>query len=341
MELMRIAAICGVVVLHFNGYGGFEYVQPGSVNYWLLLILESLCICAVDLFILISGFFLCRTGKRRVAKALELVIQVMVIGLVRYLLGCLLGEESFRVQSVIGAMIPNNYFVTMYLAVYFLSPYLNILLDKLSEQQFRNLLVLWLILFSLWPTALDILSEGAGKWYPGMYPAGTAGSQYGYNIVNFLTMYLIGAYLYRRGGRLSLFSEGKMVGALIVCVTLLTLLQLVCPQTARSYCNPLVIILAVLVFLLLQQIKLQSRMINHLAKSALTCFLFHDFLLPYLVSEAIVTGNPLIMLIHIFLSAVGLYLLCWVVWFLYETLSKPLRRLLEKLTEKTDSVVSV
>ena len=34
VELLRILAICGVILLHFNGYGGFAYAQPESLNYW-------------------------------------------------------------------------------------------------------------------------------------------------------------------------------------------------------------------------------------------------------------------------------------------------------------------
>ncbi len=341
VELLRILAICGVIVLHFNGYGGFSYAQSGTVNYWVLLILESLCICAVDLFILISGYFLCASGKRRIVKALELVLQVVVIRLIRYALGCLLGLEEFRLISMIGAMVPNNYFVTMYLALYFLSPYINLLLEKLTDKQLRNLLVLWLALFSLWPTVLDVFSEVAGKWYSGMYPAGTAGSQYGYNMVHFVTMYLLGAYLRKNEGKVATISAKKQTVAMVICVAVLTLLQTVCPMTARSYCNPLVIAMAVLIFAMGKRLSLRSKLVNTLAKSALTCFLFHDFLLPFIIGEKIVTGNTGLLLLYMLLAVVGLYLLCWLIWCVYETLSRPVRRWLGEVTEKADAAVSV
>ena len=306
-----------------------------------MLVVERVCICAVDLFILISGYFLCTSGKRRAVKVVELVMQVMLIGLVRYLLGCLLGREAFALKSMVGAMIPNNYFVTIYVALYLLSPYLNVLLDRLTDKQLGKLLALWLVLFSLWPTALNIFGEVTEKWYHGMYPVGTAGSLDGKTIVNFVTMYLLGAYLRRTQDNQWPFT-GKVQGlCMLGLVVLLTLMQIPCPTVARSYDNPMVIAMAVLIFTSVRQIKLQSRLVNTLAKSALTCFLFHDFLLPYWISQQIVTGNAAVLLLHMLLTAAVLYLLCWVVWFIYERVTGPLRRWLEKLTCRADSIASI
>ena len=154
VELLRIAAILGVIVLHYNGMVGFGAVADGSVNQWILLFLESLCICAVDLFILISGFFLCRTGERKLIKAVELVVMVMAAGILKYALS-LIGPGGFSLKGLISAVIPNNYFITLYVTLYLVSPYLNRITDSLSTRQYRNFLCLLLALFSLIPTGLD------------------------------------------------------------------------------------------------------------------------------------------------------------------------------------------
>ena len=55
IELLRILAMIGVILLHYNNPsigGGLSFVNNGSINYWFLNIVESLFICAVDLFIL-------------------------------------------------------------------------------------------------------------------------------------------------------------------------------------------------------------------------------------------------------------------------------------------------
>ena len=133
IELLRILTIFGVVVLHYNGNVALGLVSPGTVNHHLLLTLEILFICAVNLFVLISGYFLCQTQKRSGLKALELVIQVMTFGVAKYLVTVILGRAPFSLLTLMVSAVPNNYYVTLYVAVYLLSPYVNILLKKLSQ----------------------------------------------------------------------------------------------------------------------------------------------------------------------------------------------------------------
>lgn len=66
IELLRILAMSGVVILHYNNVamdGALAYVEHNSINYYVLLFLESLTICAVDLFILISFFLRTKDGN--------------------------------------------------------------------------------------------------------------------------------------------------------------------------------------------------------------------------------------------------------------------------------------
>ena len=69
IELLRILAIMGVIVLHYNNPligRGITYAKEGSVNFYILYFLESLFACGVDLFMLISGYFMCESKKKSV-----------------------------------------------------------------------------------------------------------------------------------------------------------------------------------------------------------------------------------------------------------------------------------
>lgn len=60
IEFLRIVLMFGVIVLHYCNPeigGGRKFVYPHSLNYYSLNILVSLFVCAVNLFVLISGFF--------------------------------------------------------------------------------------------------------------------------------------------------------------------------------------------------------------------------------------------------------------------------------------------
>ena len=70
--------------------------------------------------------------------------------------GVVLGSISFSLASVIGAMIPANYFVILYCAVYLISPFFNVMIEKLTVRGFRNLVIISVCLFSAYPTLVDV-----------------------------------------------------------------------------------------------------------------------------------------------------------------------------------------
>ena len=79
IELLRILAIMGVIVLHYNnaemGGGGLGYVAKDSINEWVLRFFESVFICAVDLFVLITGYFMCKS-QISIRKYVKLFLEV-------------------------------------------------------------------------------------------------------------------------------------------------------------------------------------------------------------------------------------------------------------------------
>jgi len=323
IELLRILTICGVVVLHYNGNVAFNSVTPGTANSYFLLALEIIFIGAVDLFVLISGYFLSSTLHRKAIRAVELVVQVMIFGAGKYIVAMVLTGGGFQLKALLTSMIPNNYFVTLYLTVYLISPYINKLLDILNKKQFQWLIVLSVVLFSIWPTFLDLVWEYTGMSFPGLYTTNSGGSQYGYSLINFVMMYLLGAFL-----RKTRFLENQksiiVFGELLMCVAGLFVWQTVSAQTARAYCNPLVIGSAVLVFVLFRRIEIQSRTINCLAKSAFTCFLLHDFFLPHIGIQAVVNGRLIVLVSHVILSVLGIFLVCWCAWRIYSFVTDPI-----------------
>lgn len=148
IELLRIVSMLGVVILHYNGGGAFRYVTEGSVNEYYLYATESIFICAVNVFIMISAYFLCTTYERRFIKVVELIIQVVVFNYFFYFLDIVSGSEQLSIKSLVARLLPCNYFVVLYCVLYIISPYINKLIVSLDNKQFKRLIVLLLLLFS-------------------------------------------------------------------------------------------------------------------------------------------------------------------------------------------------
>ena len=69
VELLRIMAMIGVIVLHYIAEPGeiLANVTIGGKIYGIALI-NSICVCAVDLFIFISGYFMWKANVISIKK---------------------------------------------------------------------------------------------------------------------------------------------------------------------------------------------------------------------------------------------------------------------------------
>lgn len=342
IELLRILAIMGVIVLHYNNPvigGGITYAEEGSVNFYLLYFLESLFACGVNLFMLISGYFMCESGKRNLWRPVELIVQVIVFRELIYLARVAIGAMPFSVKTLVTTLIPANYFVILYCVVFILSPFVNSLISKLSEKNYKTLLALSFVIFAIIPTCIDVLGELRGEQFIGLSTIGMYGSQWGYSIINFMLLYLIGAYLRSGKSRMMSWSSWRLGLLLLADILVIVIWARVNDKTgyftersAWEYCNPLIIGVAVLVFILFSRIKLGvNKTINMLAEGAFTVFLLHNVFIPHLQIKRFVKGNIFVMILHIIGCAVGLYLLCWCVHKVYHLITDPIFR---KLSEK-------
>lgn len=74
IEVLRILSTIGGIVLHYNLNAGiFADKAMDTFSYWILYCLESMSVCAVDLFLVISGYYMCSSNKRNLWKPIELV----------------------------------------------------------------------------------------------------------------------------------------------------------------------------------------------------------------------------------------------------------------------------
>lgn len=341
IELLRILSMLGVVILHYNSPengGAFAAVLPGSLNYGLLYFLEAVFIIAVNLFVLISGFFLSTSQKRNPWKIIWLIVQVSLFSAALYLVGVLLGPEPFSFQTLVRHLIPANYFVILYSALYLISPYLNLVLQALKNRRnaLRNMLILLGILFCVWSSLVDLAETLLGTQFPGLSTVSLNGSQQGYSIVNFALMYLIGGYL--RVNPPKPVKSWKLLAAFVVNAAILvgwahfgSLFGRDTRSLAWAYCNPLVIVNAILLFQLFRNWEFCSRKsINRLAEGAFSVFLLHPALYRFFRIPAVVNGNPLFLLGHVLITSVCIYLICWCVWWVYHTVTKPIFTWIEK-----------
>ena len=145
IELLRIFAALGVIVLHYNNPnigGGIKYAKSGSAEQNIMLVLESIFICAVNVYVLISGYFMRKSMKRDLLKPLELIVQLIVYEFSFCIIKTLAKGKRITFDVIVSYFTPSYWFIFVYIAMYLISPYLSLVWDKLSPKAKKILLIL-------------------------------------------------------------------------------------------------------------------------------------------------------------------------------------------------------
>lgn len=336
-ELLRIFAIMSVIVLHyFNGGigGGINYVH-GTWSNLIGHVFLTVCFCAVDLFVMISGYFLSTSNKRSFSKIFFLLFEAFIFRTAQYLITALTTSQNITVSGILGCFFSIGYFIMFYSIIYLISPLINLMFTHVDEKRNQKIIVLLFVFFSVIPSVvnlLDSLKIADFSWAAGLCTVTKDGTFDGYSIVNFFLCYVLGGYLrhYR--------SDKKSLPKLLVILFANTLLLFIWGyfdyQSAFTYDNPLVIFEAVSLILLFNKFSFKSKIVNELSSSGFTCYLVHGFFLKYLQIEKYASGEWYVLLIHVILSVLSIYLICYVIHKIYTLCTGWFVRLLSPKIDK-------
>lgn len=328
IELLRTLTMIGVIVLHMNNplVGKcLLYSRDNSFLYGFLLGYESLFVCAVNLFLVITGYYMIRKKSVSLIKPFLLVSQVCIFSISYYVAVNLL-RGDFSVRGVLESAIPKNYFVIIYCSLYLLSPFINKLLNSLNARQYTVLMVIICFLFSFVPTILDSLKELKGINVQGLYPEGMFGSGYGYTFINFLMMYMWGGFI-RTIGEIRTRTY-KLLVILIVSIVLLSAWSHFTiwegdfvENSSISYCNPLIVLNAVLVFILFTRIEIRNLkvgcIINCLAKNCFSVYLLHNYILGKIDYYSLINQYGTLFALIILIIGLVIFFICCLVGYIY------------------------
>ncbi len=189
LELLRIVSMLFVVVLHFLGKGGWLVSLTDAAmprRGYLAWGVESLAIVAVNVYMLLSGYFLVESSFN-VKRLLQLFLQVLfysvTIGFAAAAFGYL-PEEGFSIYYLAQLFLPvstNHYwFMTAYFLMYLFSPLLSRGVKCLTQKQFRTVLFLLLFVFSILKSIV---------------PVKLSSDMRGYDCLWYLCVFLVAAYI--------------------------------------------------------------------------------------------------------------------------------------------------
>lgn len=174
LDITRCFALLCVVTYHFFAYTNFYHSSVEGIRMIVLGILYYVSYLGVPLFLLLSGYLM---GSKRPSKHYyckifhTLGIYVLASGccyLYRYFAKAepaVAGNwGDFLAGTLDYSVIPHAWYIAMYIGLFFMIPYLNILYDALDGKQQRRGLVLTFVCIIMLPEVTNILSVESGQW---------------------------------------------------------------------------------------------------------------------------------------------------------------------------------
>lgn len=281
LELLRIICIVLILANHYSVLGGIP-VRGWRNLTWGYFFVQSIGMfgrTACSIFVLITGYFLSpgvKPGHWR--KAIPLAAEAIFYSAGAYFVLCAFGFRMISTKGILLALIPflggNIWFVTNYLVFWFVIPFLNPMLNALTERQHRGLLLVFAVFWCLLPTFAT--KEVSFGWTFG-------------ELDFFFVMYTLGAYLRRFApherydNRWNLMAMLSFVAIMILSVAGLDLLGLWLRKNTLvahavhflSFYSILSVPLAVSAFSFFSRISFSNTIIDRIAKSVLGIYLLH------------------------------------------------------------------
>ena len=145
---------------------------------------QALGLCAVNCFVLITGYFMYR-NEWKISRLIKLWLTIWIYAIGIGGIFLLTGKASLSVPVLLDMLFPVLrqvwWFMSVYVLLYLFIPFLNIGLHQLKSRQFTFLVTLLVVIFYVLPLL--------GFFFPPYDPT------QGMGIIGFITLYVMGAYL--------------------------------------------------------------------------------------------------------------------------------------------------
>lgn len=277
LELFRIVLMMGIVAHHFVVNSGLLGLMSPTLEHtndvflWIWGVWGKI---GINCFVLITGFFMCQSNFSW-KKFLKLICEIEFYKILIYLIFMLFGKETISIERMFLLLSPvidlRTEFISGFLVMYLLIPFMNILIRNLSRVQHLSLIGLSLLFFTIWDQFPSVT-------IPMGYP------------IWFCIIYIIGAYLRLypiQSSFARFFLDSKYSAAIMLALSIGSVLIMLFfhqigittwwPHKWVVDCNaPLAVFTSIAFFNFFRKLDIKpSKWINTISASTFGVFLIH------------------------------------------------------------------
>ena len=333
IELLRIVLMLMIITHHVIVHGmGLKGIKEQSFVLdkfvYAELFFNSFAVIGVNGFIFISGYF---GMKFKLRTVLSFIFQALFYSLGIFLIfNIFIYKTPLDYTKLFYAFFPISktawWFLTTYLGLYFLAPFLNKGIEEIKK---KDLLILLLGL---------LFFDCCSGFIFGAYPKN------GYTIFHFITLYVLAGYIRKYVPNIKKPFLCFIILSLIIfsiCIFLLDIEKYPKIWKTFSYNNPLLMLSAVMIFFTFKNISIQSKFINTISCCVFGVYLLHDHpiinkLLIKTVSQVKTDymQNEVLLAIIIIAIIIGIFIIGTIVEYIRKSI-------FDKLIDKIDSSIKI
>lgn len=316
IELLRIGAILMIVMMHGIGYA---LHSPNEINRIGVTAINTIGNMGVTVFMLISGYF----GIHfKWSRLFLLWMTALFYSIIAFLADAVYSPSDFyRALTPITSM--TWWFLSWYVVIFCLSPFLNKAAEGLPKRQMELLLVVLLSFFVISPTVLfhSMTNDLGGKGLPNMVTA--------YLIGQYVAKYDLTMWITKHSGKWFLLTAGIVFcGSFMAGCVSLKASNFLCKDN-----NLFVVMGAMTLFCLVRKHTFTSSFVNYIASFSFPLYLVNGSVFKHLSPLYVGDINSIAIWGPYLLAVAAVVVVAW----LAETTRRLLfGRLNEFLCKKTD-----
>lgn len=269
IDALRVVSMFGIVLMHIMYKGGLlrGTSELKSVILWLI---EVMCCCAVNCYGMISGYVMCSDSenRHRYKKFLKLWLGVFFwsfgisLFFALYTKGGI--DQKILIKSAFPILTGEYWYFSAYTVLFFLVPWINKLIQSLSDRELTKLCAVLFILFSVAGLITDPFKIDFGYSFPWL-----------------IFMYIVGAWI-KKCDVASKLKNKKAILISALCVTISLTFLLVSPirnDILIKYNSPTTVIYGaclVCVFSKLRFKGIKAKVIRFMAPAVFGVYIIHE-----------------------------------------------------------------
>lgn len=186
IEVLRVVAMFLIVMGHYLYHlKKSQSFSPTSelFSYVFLQVVYVFTSIGVNLFVLITGYFLINRLEFRLRGMIRVSLTTIFYSLAIYILFCLFGSQCYSSTLLLHCFEPipihQYWFVAKYLGLILVAPFLSMMASCLERKEYLRMLAILFVLFFEWPYG-EIFGNGMSLcWFCFLYLVGGYIRRYG------------------------------------------------------------------------------------------------------------------------------------------------------------------